>query len=127
MQWNKEVEGKKMKEVWYFSVMMLMLGILAGFSSLVTPTSAFVANIPPQWDFPEKDFTTDGTFELDLNDAFFDPDGDALSFSVSPSNGISAGVYNEVLLIIVEQDGEVEITASDGKVQVSQSIGIHKV
>ncbi len=126
MQRDKEVEGK-MKEVWYFSVMMLMLGILAGFSNLVTPTSAFAANIPPQWDFPEKDFATDGTFELNLNDAFFDPDGDALSFSVSPSKGISAGVYDDILLIIVEKDGNVEITASDGKVQVSQTLKIKKV
>lgn len=115
-----------MKEVWYFSVMLLMLGILAGFSNLVTPTSAFAANIPPQWDFPDKEFTTEGNFELDLNDAFFDPDGDALSFSVSPSQGISAGVYDDSLVIIAEQDGSIEITASDGKVQVSQTIRIKK-
>jgi len=116
-----------MKELWYLSTMLLMLGVLAGFASMTTPTSAFFANIPPQWDFPTNDFSTNDRLILDLDKAFFDPDGDPLSYSVSPTAGISAGVDGDKLLIYAEQDGQVTITASDGKVLVSQTIAIHRV
>jgi len=115
-----------MKELWYLSTMLLMLGVLAGFASMTTPTSAFVANIPPQWDFPTSEFSTDDRLILDLNRAFFDPDGDPLSYSVSPTQGVSAGVDGDKLLIYAEQDGQVVITASDGKVLVSQTITIYR-
>ena len=117
-----------MKEVWYLSVILLMLGVLAGFSSVTTPTGAFAGNLPPQWDFPTSDFSTDGSrLNLDLNDAFFDPDGDPLSFSVSPSAGVGAGLNGDVLVVIAEKDGQVSITASDGKMQISKTITVHRV
>ena len=117
-----------MKEVWYLSVVLLMLGVLAGFSSVTTPTGAFAGNLPPQWDFPTAEFSTDGSrLNLDLSDAFFDPDGDPLSFSVSPSAGVGAGLNGDVLVILAEKDGQVTITASDGKMQVSKTIAVHKI
>lgn len=116
-----------MKEVWYLSVTLLMLGVLAGFSSVMTPTGAFASNLPPQWDFPTTEFSTDSRLTLDLDDAFFDLDADPLSFSVSPSGGVSAGLSGDTLIVMVEQDGEVTITASDGKLQVSQTIVVHKI
>jgi len=107
--------------------MLLMLSVLAGFSSMTTPTSAFVANLPPQWDFPTTSFSVDGsTFELSLEDAFFDPDGDPLSFSVAPSAGVSAGVYNDILVAYVDQSSTITITASDGKYLVSKKITINR-
>jgi len=115
-----------MKEAWYFSVILLMLGIFAGFSSMVTPTSAFAVNIPPQWDFPTREFVVDSNgLHLNLKEAFFDPDDDPLSFSVSPSAGISAGIDKETLVVLADKDGEITITASDGKMQVSKTIMIH--
>lgn len=116
-----------MKEVWYLSVILLMLGVLAGFSSVMTPTGAFASNLPPKWDFPTADFSTDGKLEIDLNSAFFDPDADALSFSVSPSAGVSAGLSGDKLIVMAEQSGEIIITASDGKMQVAQTITIERV
>ncbi|MEM3154618.1 MAG: hypothetical protein QW165_03590 [Candidatus Woesearchaeota archaeon] len=117
-----------MKEFWYLSVILLMLGVLAGFSSVMTPTGAFAGNLPPQWDFPTAELSTDGSrLTIDLNDAFFDPDGDPLSFSVSPSNGVSAGLQGDLLIIIAEQSGEVIVVASDGISQVAKTIRIHRV
>ncbi len=128
MQGCEKKNSKKvteMKEVWYLSVILLMLGVLAGFSSVTTPTGAFAGNLPPQWDFPTSDFSTNGNrLNLDLNAAFFDPDGDPLSFSVSPSPGVGAGLSGDVLIIITEKDGQVSITASDGKMQVSKTINV---
>ncbi len=116
-----------MKELWYLMIVVLMLGILGSLASITTPTSAFVANLPPQWDFPTTEFRiTDTYLYLDLNDAFFDPDGDPVSFAVSPGVGVTAGVYGDVLVVFVEQNGEVIITASDGKNLVSQTIVVFR-
>jgi hypothetical protein len=116
-----------MKELWYVITVLLMLGVLAGFSSLTTPTSAFVANLPPQWDFPTTEFPTGGSqVNVDLKTAFFDPDGDPLSFSVSPGAGVTAGVYDDVLVASVEERGEIIVTASDGKNMVSQRITVYR-
>ena len=115
-----------MKEFWYLSLVLLMLGVLAGFSSVLTPSSAIAANLPPRWDFPTTEFVVHENLKLNLEDAFFDPDGDPLAFSVSPGEGVSAGVYGEVLVIFADQSGEVFITASDGKNLVIQKINVHR-
>ncbi|VVB81721.1 Uncharacterised protein [uncultured archaeon] len=112
-----------MKELWYFVLMVLMLGVLACFTSM-TPTGAFVANLPPKWDYPTDEFSYDESFSLDLNTAFFDPDGNPLSFSVSPSEGFTAGLYDNVLVALGE--GQVTITASDGNSVVSKTIKVLK-
>ena len=114
-----------MKELWYLIAVLLMLGVLAGFSNISTHTGAFAANLPPQWDYPTTEFVTD-QLSLDLDTAFFDPDGDPLSFSVSPGDGVSAGIYGSVLVVVFEQSGEVTVTASDGKNVVSQRITVLK-
>jgi len=116
-----------MKELWYLIVMLLMLGVLAGFSNMSTPTGAFAANLPPKWDYPSTVFIADGErFELNLEDAFFDPDDDPLSFGVSPGKGVSAGVQGDTLVVLVKEGGTVKITASDGKSIVSQTITVKK-
>jgi hypothetical protein len=112
----------RMKEMWYFIAVMLMLGVLGGFASMSSPAGAFAANIPPQWDFPTSEFMTDGRLTINLEDAFFDPDGDVLSFSVSPSPGVSAGLQGDVLVVMADSSGEVTVTASDGQNLVSQKI-----
>ena len=109
-----------MKELWYLILVVLMLTFLASFSSLVTPTSAFIANLPPQWDYPTTEFAVNDRLELDLTQAFFDPDADPLSFSVSPGPGVSAGVYGDNLIVLGQ--GELIITVSDGQHLVSQKI-----
>ncbi len=111
-----------MKELWYFVSVMLMLAILASLANMSSPTSAFATNLPPQWDFPTSEFTADGQLSVDLDDAFFDPDGDMLSFSVSPGAGVSAGLQGDTLVVMAERRGEVTITASDGQNLVSQKI-----
>jgi hypothetical protein len=111
-----------MKELWYFVSVMLMLSVLASFASMSSPTTAFAANLPPQWDFPTTEFTTDGRLTVNLADAFFDPDGDVLSFSVSPSSGVSAGLQGDVLVVLAERSGDVTVTASDGQNLVSQRL-----
>jgi len=113
-----------MKEMWYFVAVMWMLAILASFSNMSSPTSAFAANLPPQWDFPTTEFTTDGRLSVNLADAFFDADGDPLSFSVSPGTGVSAGLQGDILVVMVDQQGEVTVTASDGQNLVSQRITV---
>lgn len=116
-----------MREVWYFATVMLMLGVLAGFASISTPTSAFAANLPPSWDYPTSEFAAeDERVSVNLDDAFFDLDGDPLSFSVSPGNGVSAGLYGSTLVVYVENSGEVTVTASDGKNVVSQRLSFYR-
>jgi len=110
-----------MKELWCFVLMMLLLGVFACFASM-TPTGAFIANLPPRWDYPADEFSYDESFSLDLNSAFFDSDADPLSFSVSPSEGLTAGLYDGVLVILGE--GQVVVTASDGHSVVSKTIRI---
>ena len=115
-----------MKTVWYFMTMILMLSILASFASMSSPTSAFATNLPPKWDLPTSEFAVEnGQFSLSLDKAFFDADGDPLSFSVSPSEGISAGVYGSELVILTESSGYVTISVSDGNNIVSQKIFVY--
>ena len=121
---NQETFNAKMKELWYFVSVMLLLAVLASFANMSSPTSAFATNLPPQWDFPTTEFTTDGRLSLNLAGAFFDADGDVLSFSVSPGPGVSAGLQGDVLIVLVERRGEVTITASDGQNLVSQKITV---
>lgn len=90
----------------------------------MTPTGAFASNLPPRWDYPAEDFSYDESFSLDLNSAFFDPDADPLSFSVSPSEGLTAGLYDNMLVAL--GDGQVVVTASDGHSVVSKTIKIVK-
>ena len=114
-----------MKELWHLVLILLMLGVLAGFASMSTPTGAFAVNLPPQWDYPTTEFMVDDRLELNLDKAFFDPDGDPLSFSVTPGAGTTAGVYGDK--IVVMGTGEVTISASDGQDLVSKKITIaHK-
>jgi len=115
------------KEFWYFVLVMLMLGILAGFIGMSSPTGAVVINFPPKWDFPTTEFVIDGVLELDLNKAFFDSDGDPLAFSVSPGPGVSAGVEGDLLIVYAESEGELMVTASDGSALVSQKIIVRSV
>ena len=112
-----------MKEVWYFVLVVLMLGVFASFASM-TPTGAFVANLPPSWDYPATEFSVDESLKLDLNTAFFDPDGDSLSFSISPAPGVSAGIYDDVLVVVGE--GQLAVTATDGHTVVSQTVKVYK-
>ena len=113
-----------MKELWYFVSVVLLLSILACFANMSSPTSAFAANLPPEWDFPTTEFSTDGSLSLNLAEAFFDPDGDALSFSVSPGPGVSAGLQGDILMVFIEQDSYVTVTASDGQNLVSEKLVI---
>jgi len=116
-----------MKELWFVAAVLLMLGVLAGFSGMQSPSSSIVVNLPPQWDFPTTEFPSDESgLELDLKQAFFDPDGDPLSFSVSPGPGVTAGVYGEMLAVVVEDRGEVTITVSDGKSLISKKITVYR-
>lgn len=99
-----------------------MLGVLAAFSSVSTPTSAFVANLPPQWDFSTDEFVINGELRVDLNDAFFDPDYDSLAFSVVAGPGVQAFIEGDVLVVRAVSAGEVKVTASDGKALVTKTL-----
>jgi len=113
-----------MKELWYAITLLLLLGILAGLSNL-TPTSAVVANLPPQYDYPTSDIVThDGTATLDLNHAFFDPDADPLSFAAETEPGITAALYGNLLTIYATHSGEITLTASDGDTITTQHLHI---
>jgi len=113
-----------MKELWYFVSVMLMLAVFAGLADMSSPSGAFATNLPPAWDFPTSEFSTDNELRIDLSTAFFDPDGDVLSFSVSPGTGVSAGLQGDTLVVFVEDSGDVTITASDGQNLVSQKISV---
>ncbi len=112
-----------MKELWMMAGILLSLGILAGFMNM-TATSAFVVNLPPKWDFGTTDFLVDNQLSLSLDEAFFDPDGDALAFGVKPNSYVLAGVYGDDLIVIVapKSVNEIELIASDGKQYTTQVI-----
>ncbi|MBW2969574.1 hypothetical protein KY309_00560 [Candidatus Woesearchaeota archaeon] len=112
-----------MKELWYVVLLGLALGVFATFASM-TPTGAFSVNLPPQWDNPSSEFAVGSSFSLNLAESFFDPDGDPLSFSVSPGEGVSAGVYGDVLVVMGE--GQVTVTASDGHSVVSKVLTFYE-
>lgn len=109
-----------MKEVWPFAVMMVLLVVLTGFVSSSKPTGAFMANLPPSWDYTTDSFQSPA--EIDLERAFFDSDGDSLAFSVSADPGVSAEMSNNV--VSISGSGSVVLTASDGKFMVSKTIAI---
>jgi hypothetical protein len=113
-----------MKEMWYFVSVMLLLAVLASFADMSSPSGSFATNLPPAWDFSTSEFSTDSELRIDLANAFFDPDGDVLSFSVSPGAGVSAGLQGDTLVVFVENAGDVTITASDGQNLVSQKISV---
>ncbi len=107
-----------MKEVWPFAVMMILLVILTGFVSSSQPTGAFVANLPPSWDYTTDSFSS--PVEIDLERAFFDADGDSLAFSVSADPGVSAEMSGNV--VSLSGQGSAVLTASDGQFMVSKTI-----
>ncbi len=111
-----------MKETWYFVTILLVLGVFASFASM-TPTGAFIVNLPPSWDYPASEFSVDDSLNLKLDDAFFDPDGDSLSYSVSASPGVNAGIYDGVLVVFGE--GQVTVTATDGHTVVSKVLKVY--
>lgn len=113
-----------MKHLWYAIVLLLMLSILAGFSSM-TPTGAFAANMAPTWDAPTTHYTTEsGILEIDLSHAFFDPDGDPLQYTVSVAEPLSASINEHQLVIVAPSSGEAMLSASDGKTITLQKITI---
>ncbi|MBW3019279.1 hypothetical protein KY329_03790 [Candidatus Woesearchaeota archaeon] len=112
-----------MKELWFAVVILLVLGVLTGLYSETSVTGNFVANMPPKWDYATDQFDFQGQFTLDLNEAFFDPDGDALSFSVKADEGVAAGIRGSSLVVEVPAgDSSVWVTASDGNSQVVRKL-----
>ena len=109
-----------MKELWYTAFVLLLIGILAGFSSVRT-TGGMVLNLPPVWDMPTTEFASHGPFELKLARAFFDPDGDSLAFSVQSLEG-NAKVADDKL--VVENNGTYSVAATDGKLLTTQEIQV---
>lgn len=107
-----------MKPMLVFVLTAMMLAVLGGLVSVSSPTTAFVANIPPQWDYPTSEFS--GSVDIDLADAFFDPDGDPLAFSVAPGQGVFASVQGDRLS--ASGVGTAVVSASDGKAVVSKRI-----
>jgi len=105
-----------MKELWFAVVILLVFGVLTGMYEEASITGEFVANIAPKWDYATDQFTEKGKFTLDLDEAFFDPDGDSLSYSVEADKGVAAGIKGSKLIVEVpEGDSSVWVTASDGK------------
>lgn len=117
---NKKEVRIEMKELWYTAFVLLLIGILAGFTS-IQPTGAFVLNLPPAWDLPTTDFSSEGTFELPLAKAFFDPDGNQLAFSVQSTNGNAKIAENK---LVVENNGTYSLVASDGQLITTQDINV---
>lgn len=111
-----------MKEFVYIGIMVIMLTMLAGFISTSTPTSAFVANLPPQWRFITDELSGSSMVNVDLKEMFFDPDGDALSFAIRPEEGVSAYLNGDVLS--AKGVGFLIVSASDGKAVVSKRLTI---
>jgi hypothetical protein len=107
-----------MREAWPFAVMMVLLVILTGFVSSSEPTGAFVANLPPSWDYTTDSFQS--PVQIDLERAFFDADGNSLAFSVSTDPGVSAELSGNV--VSISGAGSVVLTASDGQFMVSKTI-----
>lgn len=110
-----------MKEMWPFAVMMVLLVILTGFVSSSQPTGAFIANLPPSWDYASDEFSS--PVQIDLNRAFFDADGDNLAFSVSADPSVNVEFSGNI--VSIDGSGEVTLTASDGIVLVSKTIKIN--
>ncbi|HLC32607.1 MAG TPA: hypothetical protein VJJ82_02175 [Candidatus Nanoarchaeia archaeon] len=108
-----------MKELWYAAFVLLLIGVLAGFTNLQT-TGGAVLNLPPTWDLPTTEFTSQGPFVLTLPRAFFDPDGDALAFTVQ-SNG---GAHIAENKLVVEDSGTYSLAASDGQLLTTQDIEV---
>lgn len=107
-----------MREAWPFAVMMVLLVILTGFVSSSQPTGAFVANLPPSWDYTTDSFSS--PVEIDLERAFFDADADSLAFSISADPGVSAEMSGNV--VSLSGQGSAVLTASDGQFLVSKTI-----
>lgn len=110
-----------MKETWPFAVMMVLLVVLTTLVSSSKPTGAFVANLPPSWDYTTDEFESPVT--IDLNRAFFDADRDSLAFSVVTEGGVNAELSGDV--VVLEGAGDAVLSASDGKVLVSKRVKIN--
>ena len=108
----------EMKELWYAAFVLLLIGILAGFTSLQT-TGGAVLNLPPTWDLPTNEFSSNGPFELTLPNAFFDPDGDLLAFTVQSAQGGARISENK---LVVENSGTYSLAASDGELLTLQKL-----
>lgn len=95
-----------------------MLSLLAGLSNMVAPSGAVVGNLPPRWDLGTVEFTSQA--RIDLQSAFFDPDGDALSFGIEATKGATAFIDGQTL--VANGKGSIIVSASDGKSLVSREI-----
>lgn len=114
-----------MKAYWYASTLLLFIGVLAGFGA-VTPTSAVVANLAPVWSFPTDTFFADEDIVIDLNTAFFDPDGDRMRFDAITSQGVSMNITDKKLRIKASRNGTVVVIAHDGKTTSAKRLYVKK-
>ncbi|RLE45889.1 hypothetical protein DRJ22_03375 [Candidatus Woesearchaeota archaeon] len=116
-----------MNRIWFAIFVLLVLGIAAGFLSKTNPTNALVVNLPPVWDYAADVFFVDDVFTLNLNSAFYDPDGDSLAFSIHADENIVAGISgNELVAKLNSDSGEVLVSASDGISSVEHRIVLKK-
>ena len=99
-----------MSRLLWFGVFLVLLAGLFYSASLMSPTGSAVLNQPPIWDYPTTNFITHNTvFKFDLSNAFFDPDGDPLTFR---ANG--AGMFGSMLVVTTHSSREIWVEASDG-------------
>lgn len=104
-----------MKELWFAVVILLVFGVLTGLYGETSVTGDFVANMAPKWNYATDQFDVQGKFTLDLDEVFYDPDGDSISYSVRADKGVAAGIRGAELVVEVpEGDSSVWVTASDG-------------
>lgn len=112
-----------MRRFWFAIVVLLVLGFLTGIYERPSVTGEFMANMPPKWDFPADEFDVENEFSLDLDEAFFDPDGDPLSYSVRGSDDVAAGIKGTRLIVKVPQgESHVWVTATDGTAKVDRQL-----
>ncbi|HSU73123.1 MAG TPA: LamG domain-containing protein, partial [Candidatus Binatia bacterium] len=84
-------------------------------------------NNPPEWVGDSIIFNVNDTFTLDLNNLFFDIDGDKLTFTAAAPQLVTATVDNNELTISVDssfEQGVVDLTAFDGLASASKSLVI---
>ena len=104
-----------MNRIWFAIFVLLALGIVAGFFSQTSPTTAFAVNLPPVWDYATDDFVVNDVLVLNLDNAFFDPDKDLIAYSIVASENIVAGISeNELVAKLNTDSGNILISASDG-------------
>ena len=86
------------------------------------------SNKPPEWTALTNTYVIDGTFQIDLDELFADPDGDTLNYIVTPEEDLDVSLEESILTATVSSGfmiSTIAVAATDGAALAKTILVLH--